>query len=405
MTSPQTMDVEPFHLHVPDDEVADLRRRLATTRWPDPAPEDGWARGVPLADLRDLAAYWAEGYDWRRHEAALDAWPQAMASVDGQRTHLLHVRSPQEDALPLVLIHGWPSSPVEFLRVLDALTDPAASGGDPADAFHVVVPGLPGYGLSTPLAGPGWGNLYRVGFAWTDLLTALGYERFGVHATDAGTGVAGALAMAAPERVVGVHMTGTTAAMPFGPPLSTEGLDAADRARVERFNEYQRDGLGYLHQMATRPQTVAYGLTDSPVAHLAWIVEKFHEWTDPAAQRPQDAVDVDQLLTLVSLSWFTRAAASSANAVYEGMQAYRQMAEQAAGDAADHDASGDDGAGGSGPPFGVAVFAADTTVRSVMDPAGTFAHWANYDVGGHFPAMEVPDLLVDDVRAFFRPLR
>jgi hypothetical protein len=193
-------------------------------------------------------------------------------------------------------------------------------------------------------------------------------------------------------------MAGTGAAMPFGPPLATEGLDDADRARIERFNEYQRDGLGYLHLMATRPQTLAYALCDSPVAHLAWIVEKFHEWTDPAAELPQDAVDLDHLLTLVSLSWFTQAGGSSAHAVYEGMQAFRQMTEHGDGDPA-----GDDDAGG--PPFGVAVFAADTTVRSVMDPEGRFTRWTNHDVGGHFPAMEVPDLLVDELRAFFRPLR
>jgi hypothetical protein len=207
--------------------------------------------------------------------------------------------------------------------------------------------------------------------------------------------------MAAPERVVGVHMTGTTAAMPFGPPLATDGLDAADRARIERFNAMQGEGLGYLHLMSTRPQTLAYGLTDSPVAHLAWIVEKFHEWTDPAAERPQDAVDLDQLLTLVTLSWFTRAGGSSAHAVYEGMQAFREMTAGSDG----HGEGDTDGEAADGPPFGVAVFAADTAVRSVMDPAHRFAHWTNHDVGGHFPAMEVPDVLVDDIRTFFRPLR
>ena len=401
-TTTSTIDIEPFRLAIPDEDLADLQRRIAATRWPDPGPEGGWGRGVPLDHLRELAAYWGEAYDWRRHEAALNELPQVMATVDGQPTHVVHVRSPEPDALPLVLVHGWPSSPVEFMRVVRPLADPRAHGGDPADAFHVVVAGLPGYGLSTPLAGPGWGNLFRVGFAWGDLLTALGYDRFAVHGTDAGTGVAGALAMAVPERVAGVHMTGTTAAMPFGPPLATDGLDDADRARIERFNEYQRDGLGYLHLMATRPQTLAYALSDSPVAHLAWIVEKFHEWTDPSAALPQDAVDLDQMLTLVTLSWFTRAGASSAHAVYEGMQAYRQMAAQQGGEG---EGAADGADGDAGPPLGVAVFAADTTVRSVMDPAGRFAHWATYDVGGHFPAMEVPDLLVDDVRTFFRSHR
>ncbi len=395
------MDIRPFRLAVPDDDLVDLRRRLSSTRWPAPSPEPGWGRGVPLDNLRDLSAYWAGGYDWRRHEAALNEVPQSLATVDGQPIHLLHVRSPEPDALPIVLTHGWPSSPVEFMRVIGPLTDPAGHGGDPADAFHVVVPGLPGYGRSTPLAGAGWGNLFQVGAVWAELMAALGYDRFAVHGTDAGAGAAGGLAMAAPDRVAGVHLTGTTAAMPFGPPVPTDGLDGADRARIERFNTYREDGLGYLHLMATRPQTLAYALCDSPVAHLAWIVEKFHEWTDPAAPLPQDAVDLDQLLTLVTLAWFTRAGASSAHAVYEGMQAYRQMAAGHDGDGEGH---GDEG-GGDGPPFGVAVFAADTTVRSVMDPAGQFTHWTEYDVGGHFPAMEVPHVLVDDMRTFFRPTR
>ena len=399
------MDIQPFRISVPDDDLVDLQRRVWSARWPAPSPEPGWGRGVPLDHLRDLASYWADGYDWRRHEAALNELPQAVATVHGQQIHLLHVRSPEPDALPIVLTHGWPSSPVEFLRVIGPLTDPAAYGGDPADAFHVVAPGLPGYGLSTPLAGPGWGNLFRVGAVWADLMAALGYDRFAVHGTDAGAGAAGGLAMAAPDRVAGVHLTGTTAAMPFGPPVPTEGLDDADRARIERFNAYQAEGIGYLHLMATRPQTLAYALSDSPVAHLAWILEKFHEWTDPAAHLPHDAVDIDQLLTLVTLAWFTQAGASSAHAVYEGMQAYRQMASGQEGDGQHGGGDGDEPGDGAGPPFGVAVFAADTTVRSVMDPAGQFSHWTEYQVGGHFPAMEVPDILVDDLRTFFRPQR
>jgi len=199
-----------------------------------------------------------------------------------------------------------------------------------------------------------------------------------------------------------VHLTGTTAAMPFGPPVDLEGLSEADRARGERFNAYQADGLGYLHLQATRPQTLAYALNDSPAGQLAWIVEKFHEWTDPAAELPDDAVDRDQLLTNVSIFWFTGAGASSAHATYEGMQAWREMAArqpEAAG--ADQEAHAGEQ---SGPPTGVAVFAADTTIRPLLDPADTM-HWSEFDRGGHFPAMETPDLLIGDVRAFFGRLR
>jgi hypothetical protein len=210
------------------------------------------------------------------------------------------------------------------------------------------------------------------------------------------------LAMIDAERVAGVHLTGTTAAMPFGPPVDLEGLSEADRWRGERFNAYQADGLGYLHLQATRPQTLAYALNDSPAGQLAWIVEKFHEWTDPAAELPDDAVERDQLLTNASVFWFTGAGASSAHATYEGMQAWREMAaQQADGAGADEEAP----AGAqSGPPTGVAVFAADTTIRSLLDPGDTM-HWSEFGRGGHFPAMETPDLLIGDVRAFFGRLR
>jgi len=200
------------------------------------------------------------------------------------------------------------------------------------------------------------------------------------------------------ERVIGTHATGTVPAMPFGPPIDDDGLVGVDRIRADRFTEYQREGLGYLHLQTTRPQTVSYALTDSPVALLAWITEKFREWTDPAAELPEDAVDIDHLLTLVTVSWFTRAGASMAHATYEGMQAFRQMAA--------HGGSGDaDPDGRPGPPAGVAVFAADNTIRSVMDPQGRISHWSEFDRGGHFAAMETPGLLVGDVRKFFRRLR
>ena len=393
------MSIQPFKVNIPQATLDDLRARLARTRWPDELPGVGWSRGVPLGYLKDLAEYWRAGYDWRKHEAKLNEFPQYTTQIDGQTIHFLHVRSPQPDALPLILTHGWPSSPVEFLKVIGPLTDPRAHGGNPTDAFHVVIPSLPGYGFSTPVREVGWGNLFRVAQAWVELMSRLGYERYAVQGTDVGSGVAMILAMVDAERVVGVHLTGTVAAMPFGPSIELEGLSEADRARGERFNELQADGIGYLHLQATRPQTLAYCLNDSPVGQLAWIVEKFQAWTDPAARLPEDAVDRDQLLTNVSIFWFTGAGASSANAIYEGMQAYREMAAQQSQE------SGAQQSEQSGPPTGVAVFAADTTIRSVFDPDNRISHWSEFDRGGHFPALEVPDLLVSDVGAFFRPLR
>jgi pimeloyl-ACP methyl ester carboxylesterase len=400
----ENTEIRPFRIAIPQADLDDLRERLHRTRWPDrlhPAGAD-WSRGVPLAYLEGLAAYWADGFDWRKQEARLNELPQFVTTIDGQDIHFLHVRSPEASALPLLLTHGWPSSPVEFLNLIGPLTDPRAHGGDAADAFHLVIPSLPGYGFSTPVREPGWGNLFRVAQAWAELMRRLGYARYAVQGTDVGSGVAGMLAMIDAGHVAGVHITGTTAAMPFGPPVDLDGLSEADRARGERFNAYQADGLGYLHVQATRPQTLAYALNDSPAGQLAWIVEKFHEWTDPAAELPEDAVDRDQLLTNVSIFWFTGAGASSAHATYEGMQAWREMAaRQQEGPGADEEAY--TGAQ-SGPPTGVAVFAADTTIRSLLDPGDTM-HWAEFDRGGHFPAMEAPDLLVGDIRAFFGPLR
>lgn len=390
--------IRPFRIDVPQADLNDLDERLARTRWPDELPDIGWERGVPLGYLRDMAEYWRTGYDWRAWEGRLNQIPQFVTGIDGQRIHFLHVRSPEPGAMPLILTHGWPSSPVEFLEVIGPLTDPRSHGGDPSDAFDVVIPSLPGYGFSTPLGGAGWGNLFRVAGAWAELMRRLGYGRYAVQGTDAGSGVASLLPMVDPGRVAGIHVTGTAAAMPFGPPVELEGLSESDRERAERFNRLQEDGLGYLHIQATRPQTLGYLLNDSPVGQLAWIVEKFREWTDPDKKLPEDAVDRDHLLTNVSIFWFAGAGASSAHATYEGMQAYRQIAAQQSDETEGWQEEQ------AGPPMGVAVFAADDTIRALMDPTGRM-HWSEFDQGGHFPAMEAPDLLAGDIQKFFRNLR
>jgi pimeloyl-ACP methyl ester carboxylesterase len=393
--------IRPFRVEVSEEALNDLRDRLDRARWPGEVPGAGWSRGVPLGYLKELATYWRDGFDWRKQEAALNQVPQFTTTVDGQPIHFLHVRSPEPDALPLLVTHGYPSSVVEFLDVLGPLTDPAAHGGDPADAFHLVVPSLPGFGFSTPLQGAGWGNLFRVAAAFGELMGRLGYDRYGTQGGDVGAGVSGMLGMLHPDKVTAVHLNGPTPAFPFGPPIDPDGLSEADQVRARRFNQFRADGLGYLQLQATRPQTLAYSLNDSPVGQLAWIVEKFREWTDPAAELPTDAVDRDRLLTNVSLYWFTGSGASAANFVYEGMQAFREFVVQS--EAGDH---GDQGAEApAGPPTGVAVFAADNSIRSLLEPTGNIVHWSEFDRGGHFAAMEAPDLLVDDVRSFFRSRR
>jgi pimeloyl-ACP methyl ester carboxylesterase len=384
------MTIQPFTITIPQTALDDLRDRLARTRWPDELPGTGWSRGVPLGYLKELAEYWRTGYDWRVHEAKLNQFPQFTTEIDGQTIHFLHVRSPEPDALPLVLIHSWPGSIVEFMRMIGALTDPRAHGGDPADAFHVVVPSIPGFGFSVPVQEVRWTS-GRIARAFAELMSRLGYERYGAHGGDIGAGVAGGLSPIDPDRVVGVHVTSdpptaVSFAMFSGDPAANPGLSKAEKERVERMKQTSMDGMGYLQIQTTRPQTLAYALTDSPVGQLAWIAEKFKEWTDPAAELPEDAVDRDQLLTNISIYWFTRSGASAAHALYESMHAQEWGEEGPA-------------------PTGFAVFGADTIARRLMDPEHKIEHWSEFERGGHFPAMEAPDLLIGDVRAFFRRFR
>ncbi|MGH3877679.1 MAG: epoxide hydrolase family protein [Actinophytocola sp.] len=378
------MNIEKFRVDVPQAELDDLHARLAATRWPTAMTGVGWERGVPVDYLRDLAEHWRTRFDWRAQERWLNSFPQFTTTVDGQRLHFVHVRSANSGALPLLLTHGWPSSFVELLGLVEPLTDD----------FHLVIPSLPGFGFATPMTEPGWGNLFRVAGAFAELMTELGYERFGAHGGDIGAGVTGMLPMVAPGRVVAAHVTGP-GPYPFGPPVPIAGLSDVDKVRAERFNTFQEEGLGYLHLQATRPTTLAFSLNDSPAGQLAWIAEKFAAWTDPAKPEPQDAVDVDRLLTNVSVYWFTGSGASSAQFGFEGMQAFKAFV-------------GETGAAplnAGGVPLGVSVFAADHSIRWLLDPDGAVSTWTEHDRGGHFPAMETPDLLAADLRGFFRDHR
>ncbi|NUW39388.1 epoxide hydrolase family protein [Nonomuraea rhodomycinica] len=378
-----TPQIRPFRIDIPQSELDDLRDRLARTRWPDELPGVGWSYGIPVSYVRRLAEYWRTGYDWREHEAALNAYPQFTTEIDGQDIHFLHVRSPEPDALPLILTHGWPGSIAEFMKVIGPLTDPRAHGGDPADAFHVVAPSIPGFGFSGPTREAGW-DLGRVARAWAELMSRLGYERYGAQGGDSGSVISPELGRVAPDRVAGVHVNGALG-FPAFDPAETEGLSEAERARLRVYADHDRSGYAVIQ--ATRPQTVAFGLHDSPAAQLAWIAEKFKEWTDPAHDLPEDAVDRDQLLTDVSIYWLTRTAASSARLYKEGSAQWGKPVER------------------SEVPHGVAVFPGDGGVRRVAEREHNVIHWSEFDRGGHFAAMEAPDLLVGDVRAFFRKVR
>lgn len=386
--SPET--IRPFRIDIAQAELDDLNQRLARTRWPGELPGIGWSRGVPLGYLKELAEYWRAGYDWRGWEARLNEFPQFTTTIDGQHIHFLHVRSPEPDALPLVLVHSWPGSFVEFANMIGPLANPRAFGANPADAFHVIVPSIPGFGFSTPVRELGWSS-GRIARALAELMRRLGYERYGVHGGDIGAGIAGSMSPIAPASVAGVHVvsdppTAVSFSMFMGDPAMTPGLSKEEQERVEHMKQSSADGMGYLQIQTTRPQTLGYALTDSPVGQLAWIVEKFKEWTDAGAELPEDAVDRDQLLTNVSLYWFTRSGASAAHAIYESMRAQEWGEEGSA-------------------PTGWAVFGADPIARRLMDPEHQVQHWSEFERGGHFPAMEAPELLVSDLHTFYRSLR
>ena len=381
------MSIQPFKIAIPQADLDDLRDRLARTRWPNQLPGVGWSRGVPLDYLKDLAAYWRTGYDWRKQEAQLNEFPQFITEIDGQNIHFLHVRSPEPDALPLIITHGYPSSIVEFMNLIGPLANPRAYGGNPADAFHVVAPSLPGFGFSTPVREPGW-EAKRTAKAWTELMRRLGYERYGAQGGDIGAGVASWLGNLDQEHVVGIHIISDEmgAALSGFLPADVPGLSESEQARLSRLQQYEAEGKGYLQIQGTRPQTLAYSLTDSPVGQLAWIAEKFKEWTDPAAALIEAGEGRDRLLTNISIYWFTGTGASAANFLYEAMHAGDWVAP-------------------SSTPQGWAVFGKENLVRPLLDPEKKIKHWSEYDRGGHFPAMEVPDLLIGDIQAFFRPLR
>jgi epoxide hydrolase len=370
--------IQPFRIDIPQADVDDLQDRLASARWPGAQPGVGWARGIPLDYLKELAEHWRTQYDWRAAEARLNSYPQFTTEIDGQRIHFLHVRSADPAAKPLLITHGYPSSVAEFLQLIEPLVNPASG-----QAFHVVVPSLPGYAFSTPLGETGWA-MGRTARAWAELMRRLGYQRYGVHGGDVGAGVSGMVASFDGDHVAGVHVVTdplTAAATATFIPGMADRLDEGDpvdKLVLDRMEEFKTAGSGYLAIQQSRPQTIGYGLADSPLLQLAWIAEKFHEWTDLP-------VDRDQLLTTVSLYWFTGCGASVAHTLYDQAHSSDWGAPPAV-------------------PQGFAVFGADETVRKLV-PAPDGAHWTEFPRGKHFPAMEAPAQLAADLQAFFRPLQ
>lgn len=368
----------PFRIDIPQADLDDLHDRLARTRWPHATPgrddRRDFSRGIPQPYLRELAEHWRDGFDWRAQEARLNALDQVTTVVDGQTVHAVHVRSANPQAMPLVLCHGWPGSFVEYQALVPLL----------ADNFHVVIPSPPGFGFSTPLSGTGW-EPARTAEAYAEVMTRLGYARFAVHGSDIGSGIAGLLAARHPDRVIATHvaceqrilaMVGDKFPFP-------DGLSDDEIAQIDQVRATVAADRGYLEMHNHRPDTIGPALTDSPVALLAWVVEKFK--TPGDFRTPDETVDRDQLLTGVSLYWFTRAGASSAQLYYEGEHSgidYFAFSPTV--------------------PAGWAVFDTHPLARRALDPWGAIGHWSEFAEGGHFPAMEAPDLLADDIRTFLR---
>jgi pimeloyl-ACP methyl ester carboxylesterase len=373
-------ELKPFRINVPSDVLDDLQARLAHTRWPEAECVDDWSQGIPLAYTRELAAYWANGYDWRSREAALNRFDQFTTEIGGLDIHFIHQRSPHEDALPLVITHGWPGSIVEFHKVIEPLVNPAS--GRPEDAFHVVCPSLPGYGFSGKPSETGWG-VDKIAQAWETLMRRLGYDRYGAQGGDWGAAVTTQIGRNL-GHCVGIHLN-----MPIARPAAGSGGDLTEDEQqvLAAYAQHRRWGTGYSKQQSTRPQTLGYGLVDSPVGQLAWIVEKFWAWTD-CDGHPENALSRDELLDNVMLYWATGSGASSARLYWESFSSFITDGRVEL-------------------PTGVAAFPKEIlrTPRRWCEAAYNITHWSTMPRGGHFAAFEQPDLFVDDVRAFFATVR
>jgi pimeloyl-ACP methyl ester carboxylesterase len=379
MTTPA--QIEPFRIDIPRRDLDDLGARLAATRWPDEVAGAGTGYGMPLGTTRRLAEHWRSSYDWPAHEARLNEFPQYRTTIDGQTIHFLHVRSAEPDALPLLLLHGWPGSVLEFAGMIGPLTDPKAHGGDPSHAFHVVVPSLPGYGFSGPTAAPGWDSS-RMARAFGTLMDRLGYQRWGAVGGDTGALVGRELGILAPAGLIGVHLM-QIFAFPSGDPAELAALSDADRQSLAGTTADFQSKSGYQKIQQTRPQTLGYGLTDSPAGQLAWNAELWTGWGDYA-----DYLDVDTFLTHVSIYWFTRTAGSSARHYFED-------AHSGAGYRDEPNLT----------PTAVAVFPQDfRTIRACAQRANNIVRYTEFDRGGHFAYTTDPDLVVGDVREFFASL-
>lgn len=382
------MQVDPFRIAVPDAVLTDLRERLARTRFPDEIPGSGWDYGTDLAYMRELVAYWRDRYDWRAAEARLNAFPQFRAAVGGLGIHFIHVRGKGPAPFPIVITHGWPGSVAEFQKIIGPLTDPAAHGGDAADAFDVVAPSMPGYGFSDHPREPGM-EPSRIAALWAELMRGLGYGRFGAQGGDWGAMVSTYLGANHADVVAGIHLNMVVAFPPEGPD-AFDGLSEEELAGLGALDGFLKKETGYQQIQGTKPQTLGFALNDSPSGQAAWIVEKFRTWSDCDGD-VERRFTKDELLTNIMLYWVTQTATSSARLYCETMRAGRFPPRDVKVDV----------------PTGCAIFPHEIVKppRKWAEHRFNVRRWTRFPSGGHFAAMEEPAALVDDIRAFFRPLR
>jgi epoxide hydrolase len=376
--------IREFEIQIADAELDELRRRLRATRWPDSETVTDWSQGIPLAYVREVCEYWADNYDWRATEKRLNGFPQFRTEIDGCDIHFMHVRSPQAEARPLIITHGWPGSVVEFHKVLGALTDPVKHGGNAADAFHVVCPSLPGYGFSGKPALPGWG-VERIADAWAALMGRLGYGRYFAQGGDWGAAVTSDIGARDPAHCAAIHLNMLVGVRPD--PETMNDLTESERAAIASLQYYQNWDSGYSKQQSTRPQTVGYGLVDSPAAQAAWILEKFCAWTD-CDGHPENALTRDELLDNIMLYWLPGTGASSARLYWESFNNRTAAAVKV--------------------PVGCSIFPKEifrASRRWAEKRFDSLIYWNELDKGGHFAAFEQPVAYVDEVRACFRGLR
>ncbi len=383
------MPAEKFKIEIPKAVLADLTHRLDTTRWPDELETAGWDYGSNLDYIRSLAAYWRTGFDWRREEAALNRLPQFRLALDGFHIHFVHVRGNGPAPLPLVLTHGWPGSFIEMRKLIPLLTDPAAYGGHAEDAFDVVVPSLPGYGFSDRPAVPGM-DPKKIAGLWAKLMQELGYTRFGAQGGDWGSTISIALGLYYPECLIGIHLNYIAGRFLLGGTLNKTPEDAMERAYLEQLRAWYEAEGGYSHEQGTRPQTLSYGLNDSPVGLLAWILEKFRSWSDCGGD-VERVFTRDELLTNVMIYWVTGTIGSSARLYFESSRRPLSISP----------------ANRVKPPVAVAQFPKEIPMppRGLAERGLNVVRWTEMPQGGHFAALEQPELLANDLREFFRSLR